>query len=91
MTPEGQKAVDAAAQITGGGENEKALYDITSSVFGNVAKDAQGDPAKMQELMMKAQQNPEAFFNSLTPQQKKAIEDLSKKVPAARSTATDNP
>jgi len=80
-TPEAKAALDSVSQLTGTPENEQALFNVASQIFGNLTKDAQGDPDKLEKILLEAQKNPESFFNKLTPQQQNEIQGLAKKIP----------
>src|SRR5690348_7596925 len=71
-------------QLGGTPQNTQAIYDLAADVLGNVAKDAQGDPDKMMQLLEKASKNPEAFGNQFTPEQKQKLRELSQKLPQAQ-------
>lgn len=78
------QAADAKLREVAGSEaNTQEMYMLASQIFANMAKDSGGDPAKMQEMVQRAMSNPEAFANSLTPEQRAQLKDLAAKSPAA--------
>ena len=87
---ERQKAVDAdphakdidekAGALAGTPENKEQMYDVASQLIEKIAAEANGDPAKMQEMMAEAQKNPEAFYNKYFDDAQKAkVRDIAKK------------
>ena len=48
--------------LTGNSGTKEDVYGIASEVFEKVAEEAKGDPNKMQQLMLEAQQNPQKFY-----------------------------
>lgn len=62
------------------GENTDDVYRLSSQIMERITHEANGDPTKLQQLMEKAQSNPEAFANSLSPDEKAKLQDLSKRV-----------
>lgn len=79
-TPQAKKTDEYVKQMTGGGQNEQEIYNISSDILMNM-KDM--TPEQMDAYLRKAQENPEDFANSLTPEQLKKIKALSEKIPAA--------
>ena len=71
-------------EITGGGQKKEEMYQISSDIMSDLTKKTNGDPVKMLEIMEKAKTNPEAFFNSLTPEEQAKIRGLSQRLPAAQ-------
>jgi hypothetical protein len=72
------KKVDALA---GTAKNKDEMYDIAAQLMDKIAVEAQGDPAKMQELMIEAQKNPEAFYNKyFDSAQKDHVRNLATKI-----------
>ena len=84
--PNAQKWDANAAQAVGAGQKDQ-LYGVASDIMGDLVRQTGGDPKKMLELMERAKANPEAFFNSLTPEQKAKITDMSSRAPAAPQAA----
>jgi len=68
-----QKAVEAnpsakdvdnkVSALAGSNQNKEEIYGVSANVFERIVKEANGDPAKMQQMMNEASQNPEAFYN----------------------------
>jgi hypothetical protein len=61
-------------------ENSEEIYSITSDIAATLIREADGDPAKLQEMIQKAIQNPEAFAQSLSPEQIRRIKAVSSKI-----------
>ncbi|MBL6986839.1 MAG: hypothetical protein ISR72_07345 [Methylobacter sp.] len=58
----------ALAAVGGNAENMQELYNISADIMPLLLQQADGDPAKMQAIMLKAQTDPEGFLNSLSPE-----------------------
>lgn len=68
--------------VSGDAADKEELYNISASVFNNF----EGKSAEeMQIILQKAQQNPEAFYNSLSAEQKEKIKKLSDKIEKKKS------
>ena len=80
-----QEADANAAGLAGSQANKERMYDISADVFEKIVKDANGDPTKMKEALLKAQGNPEAFLRSLSPQQQAAIKQLADQIGAQQN------
>ncbi|MCB9025824.1 MAG: hypothetical protein H6625_05875 [Bdellovibrionaceae bacterium] len=81
-----KNADDNVKSLTGGNEaNIKETYDIAADVFRLVAEkskkpNGEMDVEKMNALMKEYQTNPEAFYRQMTPEQRKRIQELGKKI-----------
>lgn len=64
---EAGKAADKKAleAVAGNEAAQQELYNISAEIMPILVQQSGGDTAKMQELMQKAQTDPETFFNSL--------------------------
>ena len=73
------KAQAAAAKVTeiskGDPKKEAEMYSIASSIMAGVAQKG-ADENQVNNTLSAAAANPEAFFNSLTPEQKARIQAL---------------
>src|SRR3954471_101737 len=75
-----KKAEEADARVqrlSGSPENTQKMYEISADIMENITKQSGGDPQKMQKLLEEAQKDPEAFYKSLTPEQRGQIQKLS--------------
>lgn len=73
----GQAADRKALEAVGGNATHKQeLYNITADIMPILMQQSGGDPVKMQALMQKALNDPEAFFNSLPADTRTKISNL---------------
>lgn len=72
-----QKALEA---VGGNASNKQELYNISADIMPILVQQTDGDPEKMQALMLKAQTDPEGFFNALPPDIKAKIKNLASTV-----------
>ena len=81
-----QKVHKNIQDLTGGdAAHTQEMYDIAADVLKVVtekAKKSNGevDVEKMKKLMLEYQTNPEAFYRQMTPEQRKRIKALGKKI-----------
>jgi hypothetical protein len=75
--PQAAQAVQQLEALAGSKQNEQMMYELASDLFGDLTKEAKGDPNKMMELLQKAQKDPESYGKKLTPQQREQIRMLS--------------
>jgi hypothetical protein len=85
------QSVDQMVKSVGGSEGgTEAIYGMSSEVFENVAKEAAGDPVKMQEIITKANQDPKGFYEKyFTVEQKAKLQQMSKGLSTAPSMARE--
>ena len=77
----GQAADQKALEAVGGNANNKQeLYNISADIMPTLIQQTGGDPEKMQALMLKAQTDPEGFFNSLSPDAQAKIKNIANTV-----------
>jgi hypothetical protein len=67
------------------GPETQAIYDLSADVMGKIVNDASGDPAKMQELLNKAMENPSAFAAQLPEAQKEKLRSIASKIESKQS------
>lgn len=72
-----QKALEA---VGGNAANKQELYNISADIMPMLIQQTGGDPEKMQALMLKAQTDPEGFFNSLSPDAQAKIKNIANTV-----------
>lgn len=90
--PKAQQADDFALQAVGGNHALKnEVYDVSADIMATVQKLSGGDPAKMNELLQKALQNPGAFLKSLPADQRARISDIAAKTEKQKSSAQAPP
>jgi hypothetical protein len=77
-TDEGNAAVEKALEAVGGDAgNTQALYNIAAHIMPILVQQADGDPAKMQTILTKAQTDPGSFLNSLPSEIQEKIKKCS--------------
>ena len=71
------KQADKTLDSLGFSASEKSeVYGLSSQIFEQIVKEANGDPAKMQKILMDAMKDPEAFAKKWTPEQKAKLKKL---------------
>lgn len=76
--PKAAKSDEMVKEV--GGEFSEEIYGLAGEAMQNLVRSTQGDTAKMEKILQAAEKNPEAFANSFTPEQKKALRELSNKI-----------
>ncbi len=71
-------------KLTGNKQTTDSVYGLSAEIFAEIAKDTNGDPVLMQQKLMEAQKNPEAFLKSLPAQHRKAIEEIAGRINSNR-------
>lgn len=75
--PKAQEAHQKVKDLTGGNQRQQQeIYSISAESFDAIVKQANGDPAKIQEILLKAQADPKGFLQSLPPEQRDRIRAL---------------
>jgi hypothetical protein len=80
-TSKGKKAIQDVEKLGLSTEGNEKLYQLAGEVMTNLIKDSKGDLNKLNDLMLKAQDNPEKFFSSWTPEQKAKLRAIAKSFP----------
>lgn len=84
--PKARQADDfASTAVNGDAGTKEELYSISADIMAQLVKDGNQDPDKMQEIMKKALENPEAFKKSLSPAIQARIDSVVKKTETQRS------
>ncbi len=79
---DGKKADDYVSNLTGNNsKNSESIYDLAADVLPLLVNKANGDPAKMKEIVEEYSKNPEAFANGWSPEQRAKLHELSLKLP----------
>lgn len=78
-----QKALEA---VGGNADDMQKLYDISADIMPILLQQADGDPAKMQAILQKAQTDPEGFLNSLAPELRTKIKNAAATVEKNRKS-----
>lgn len=76
-----QEVDQRVKELAGSSASEQEIYDLAADVLGNM-KDK--SPEQMMQILEQAQKDPAAFAKSWTPAQKKKLEELSQRLPAAQ-------
>lgn len=79
-SPDAKKADDMTRKLFGDGAELDAAYKAAAQIFRKLANDNNGDLHQMMDQIKKGQQNPEAFYKNLGPQERELIKNLSKGV-----------
>ena len=77
-----QKVLEA---VGGDAAAQQELYNISAEIMPILVQQSGGDPAKMQDLMQKAQTNPEGFYKSLPPELQAKIKATASAVEKAKA------
>jgi hypothetical protein len=85
--PNSRAADIQAHALEGSGVSGEAIYGLSSEIFEDLVKQADGDPIKMQEILQQAQKDPKGFAERMSEKNKKAIRDLSGKAMVAPDAA----
>ncbi|MBX3021432.1 MAG: hypothetical protein KF799_07105 [Bdellovibrionales bacterium] len=82
------KEVDAKVDaLAGSPENKEEIYGIAASVMEKITVEAQGDPEKMQRLLLEAQTNPKAFYDKyFTEADKARVRAVSGKIESKKTS-----
>lgn len=92
-----QKEIDQNQSAAKADQNLKAtglshgsqdrVYGLSSEIFEQITKAAQGDPAKMNKILSDFQSNPESIRPYLSESQLKEIKGLGKEIEAPKKKA----
>lgn len=87
--PKAKDADDKVSALAGSSENKEEIYELASQLMEKIAQETNGDPDKMQKLMLEAQTNPQAFYNKyFNKDQKTKVRGIANKI-TADSPKTD--
>ena len=80
-SPDATKATDFIKGISKGNQKiEQDIYSLSSSIFANIVKEANGDPQKIMELLAKAQSNPSSFTQHMSPADREKLSQMAKEL-----------
>lgn len=86
------KAADKQLQrVTGNPANTQKAYEISADIMETMVQQTGGDASKMQQMLEQAQKDPEGFYNKLTPEQRKQIQELAGKISVPPSATSQSP
>lgn len=78
QSPKAQSVDNSINEVVGGSDSHKEeVYNISSEVFGNFEGKS---PEEISGILEQASKDPESFYKSLTPEQKKKISNLAEKI-----------
>lgn len=89
--PTAKKADDYARSVAGSKENSQGLYELSAEIFARLEKQANGDPEKLQKLMIEAARNPAAFGETFTPEERKKLKEISNRSPHQQQPGAASP
>ena len=79
--PAQKAALQQIDKITKGDpKKQQQIQSLGSDIFGDIVKQTDGDPAKIQSLLMNAQANPSQFFQNLSPAQREQIQKMAAEI-----------
>lgn len=81
---EAQAADQKVQNLAGNSQNKAQIYQLASEIFASLLQQYNGDPNALMQAMAQAQSNPEAFANSLSPDQKQKIKRIALDIEQAR-------
>jgi hypothetical protein len=84
-TPEAKHNHQQLKQLMGTDADTAAVYDLVAEIFGDIVKESDGNSVKMLEMLNQVMSKPEAFAHRMSPEQRKKLSDLAKKVEARQS------
>ena len=77
-----KKVAEQVKKLSGSAMNEQEMYKLASDVLNNMKGLT---PDQLNKVIEQAQKDPEGFVKTWTPEQKKKLENLSERLPAASS------
>ncbi len=81
-SPKAMENDEQIRALTGGDEEIRdQIYNSASDILKPLSEQANFDSAAMQQMILKAAQDPEAFFNSLPEEEQKKIRDIAGQMP----------
>ncbi len=88
-SPGSKKYVDQMNQMGMNRSQKDSTFDISADIFSQLVKDNNGDAEAVKNMLLKASQNPEAFYNSLTPESRQMIQNLGSGIESNTSKSPD--
>jgi len=88
-SPNAKKSDQFVDKVVQGDEKKKdEMYKLSADILGNYSSK---DPAEMEKILSAATKDPKGFFDSLTPEQKRAVQEMAKSIEASNTTSVDKP
>jgi hypothetical protein len=82
-TAEGKKALEQISSLSSDPKVQKEILELTSEVFGGLKGMT---PEQMADFLASAQNNPEEFSKTWTPEQQAKLRDLASRLPASEKS-----
>ena len=79
--PKAKATDENVKRVAGSEENSEEMYDLSADIMETITKQANGDPEKMQNLVMDALKDPAAFAARFSPAQKAKLKAIAEKAP----------
>jgi hypothetical protein len=74
--PKAQKADAEVEAIVGSGAEKQRVYELSGKLMDKLMKKANGDPAKMMEILENAKRDPAAFAKEFSDEEKKMLKEI---------------
>jgi hypothetical protein len=85
--PKAKEIDDKAGALAGSAANKDEMYDLAAQLVEKIAVEANGDPNKMQMMMLEAQKDPKAFYEKYFDDKQKAkVRGLATKIEGTKTT-----
>ena len=81
--PKSQYIDNQVRSIGVSSENAEAIYKLSADVMDELVRKTGGDATKMIQILEKAKNNPKNFAESLSPEFRAKLKELSKQIPAS--------
>ncbi len=78
--PDAQKADDMVEQLVKQGAMSDDIYALSANIFKDLVREAQGDSAVLQKLLMEAQKNPESLYRKLSTHNKNQLKEITESI-----------
>lgn len=85
LSPEAKAVAERLKKLAGSPEGEAQIYSLAADILGNMQD---MPPDQMEKLISKAQNDPEGFVNSWTPEQQKKLKAIAERLPANQKAKT---
>lgn len=79
----------ALKAVDGNEQDRNQLYQISSQILDQLAKESNQDPTKMQEQLLKAAQNPDQFYKSLPYEIQNNVKNVADRVEKRRQISNE--
>lgn len=83
--PDAQKHMNQMEALGLSESQKNEMFNISSDIFGDLIKKQNGDAEGLKRLLQQAEQNPEAFYNSLSPESREKIKKMGGQIQGQKS------